>query len=66
LVDVSGTYMAASGPMLSAVQNKPNFRMLGAVAEPRTGPWFFKLTGPAKTVAHWQPSFQTFLDSVSQ
>lgn len=66
LVDVSGTYKAASGPMLSEVQDKPNYRMLGAVAESSTGPWFFKLTGPARTVAHWEPSFRTFVDSISE
>jgi hypothetical protein len=66
IVDVSGTYMSSSGPMLSEVQDKPGFRMLGAVAEAGSGPWFFKLTGPAKTVARWEPQFHSFLDTVRQ
>jgi hypothetical protein len=66
VVDVSGTYLASSGPMLSEVEKKNDFRMLAAVAESASGPWFFKLTGPAKTIAKWQPSFETFLDSVKQ
>ena len=33
---------------------------------PLDGPWFFKLTGPEKTVAKWQPSFEQFLDSLEQ
>ncbi len=65
-VDVSGIYMASSGPMLQETQKKPNFRLLGAVAESNSGPWFFKLTGPAKTVARWENSFQKFLESMKQ
>ena len=64
IVDVSGTYMAASGAMLSEVKSKPGFRMLAAVAETSAGPWFFKLTGPAATIARWEPAFGQFLDSI--
>jgi hypothetical protein len=64
IVDVSGTYLAASGPSLAEVKNKPGYRMLAAVAEAAGGPWFFKLTGPANTVARWQASFTSFLDSL--
>ena len=63
VVDVSGTYTGAGGPMGGGAP-KPGFRMLAAVAEASDGPWFFKLTGPVKTVAKWEASFQTFLDSV--
>jgi len=66
IVEVSGTYMASSGPMLSEVQAKPQFRMLAAVAEAAGGPWFFKLTGPQKTIARWEESFYTFLDTFRQ
>ncbi|MFH1572710.1 MAG: hypothetical protein ABIG68_01935 [Acidobacteriota bacterium] len=66
IVEVSGTYMASSGPMLSEVQAKPQFRMLAAVAEAAGGPWFFKLTGPEKTIARWEKSFFTFLDTLRQ
>jgi hypothetical protein len=64
IVDVSGTYMAGMGPMLAETKAKPNFRMLAAVAEAANGPWFFKLTGPAKTVGKWEIGFQSFLDSI--
>lgn len=63
VVDVSGIYLAGSG-MMTETKAKPNFRMLAAVAETTAGPWFFKLTGPAKTVAKWGPSFQSFLDTI--
>ena len=64
VVDVTGTYMAGMGPMLSETKAKPNFRLLGAVAEASNGPWFFKLTGPVKTVNKWENSFQSFLDTI--
>ncbi len=65
-VDVSGTYSGAMGPMGGSSQPKPAYRMLAAVAEASDGPWFFKLTGPAKTVEKWEPSFEAFVDSFQQ
>jgi hypothetical protein len=64
IVDVSGIYISSSGMMLEQTKAKPNFRMVAAVAETSAGPWFFKLTGPAKTVARWEPGFQSFLDTL--
>lgn len=66
IVDVSGTYISAMGPMLQETKNKPGFRMLAAVAEASNGPWFFKLTGPSGTVARWEKSFGDFLDALTQ
>lgn len=64
VVDVSGTYNEARGPMMAQTTAKPNYRMLAAVAEGSGGPWFFKLTGPKSTVDHWEESFYAFLDTV--
>jgi hypothetical protein len=66
IVDVGGTYSGAGmgGPMTQSTAPKSDFRMLAAVAETASGPWFFKLTGPARTVTHWEPSFQSFLETI--
>jgi hypothetical protein len=40
--------------------------MLAAVAETTEGPWFFKLTGPKKTIANWSRSFDQFIGSFRQ
>jgi hypothetical protein len=64
VVDVTGTYDGAMS-MQKEPAVKPNYRMLAAVAEASNGPWFFKLTGPAKTILKWQPSFDAFLDSIA-
>ena len=66
VVDVSGTYSSSMGAMQSGGSTEPGFRMLGAIAETANGPWFIKLTGPARTVAKWEPGFQSFLDSMKQ
>ena len=66
IVDVSGTYVASMGPMQAEAKPKQKFRMLAAVAEASSGPWFFKLTGPTKTVAKWEASFLAFLGTIQQ
>lgn len=63
LVDVTGTYTASMGPM-GPKTAKPGFRLLGAVVEGPQGSVFFKLTGPAKTVAATEKDFQKLVDSV--
>jgi hypothetical protein len=64
IVDISGAYTAPSMGTSMQSKKKENFRMLAAIAEAGDGPWFFKLTGPAKTVAKWEKSFQSFLDTI--
>ena len=64
LVDVPGTYVAEVTPGSSERFNKPGFRQLAAVIETKDGPYFVKLVGPAATVARWEKSFRSFLDSV--
>jgi len=63
IVDVNGIYLSGTG-MMTETKAMPNFRMLAAVAETSAGPWFFKLTGPAATIARWEPSFQSFIDTI--
>jgi hypothetical protein len=66
IVDVSGAYAGSMMSMQASSASKSGFRMLGAIIETSNGPWFIKLTGPAKTLAQWQPSFESFLDSIKQ
>ena len=64
LVDVGGTYVAEMTPGSAQRHNSPNFRLRAAVIETANGPYFIKLTGPAKTVAAAEKSFEAFLSSV--
>ncbi len=64
LVDVSGSYNAAMGPMAAGGgESRPGYRMLAAVIETPQAPWFLKLTGPRETVARWESSFEEFVES---
>jgi hypothetical protein len=65
IVDVSGTYMAGMGTM-SDSKPKNGYRMLAVVVETGSGPWFFRLAGPAKTVTQWESSYQAFLETIRQ
>jgi hypothetical protein len=64
LVDVPGTYVAEMTPGASQRHNSPNFHLRAAVIETTNGPYFIKLTGPAKTIAAAEQSFELFLSSV--
>jgi hypothetical protein len=66
IVDARGAYASSMGSMQSKGGQKPGFRLLGAIAETGNGPWFIKLTGPERTVAKWESSFESFLNSVKQ
>ena len=65
-IDLFGTYMASSGPMMAAKTSKPGYRLLGDIVEGPQGAVFFKFTGPAKTIAAHQAAFQKLLKSVSK
>jgi hypothetical protein len=64
IVDVSGNYANSMMTMQQSNAPKANYRLLGAIAETKTGHWFIKLTGPARTVSKWAPSCESFLNSV--
>lgn len=64
LVDVSGTYVADMSPGSTEHLNKPGFRLRAGVVDTARGPYFIKLTGPAKTVARWDASFAQFIGSL--
>ena len=64
VLDVPGTYVAAVSPGSPTRLSRPDFRLVAAVVETPLGPYFFKLTGPARTVARWDHRFQEFLRSV--
>ncbi|MEE8587557.1 MAG: hypothetical protein V3T83_22190 [Acidobacteriota bacterium] len=66
VLDVRGTYHRSVGaPMSGQTEPVPNFRMLAAVAETSAGPYFFKLTGPEKTVDAWEDEFDRFLQTIA-
>ncbi len=65
LVDVSGTYVAETAPGSAERHNSPNFRLRAGVVQTPGGPYFIKLTGPAKTVAAQSQAFDRFVASLA-
>jgi len=64
LLDVPGTYVATVRPGSGMRYNKPLFRLKAAVVETPSGPYFFKLVGPDRTILAWNEQFTVFLESV--
>jgi hypothetical protein len=64
VVDASGAYTGMGGPMVSNPKPVNGYRLLGAIAEAPQGTVFFKLTGPAKTVAAQEAAFERLLASI--
>jgi hypothetical protein len=64
MVDVSGTYVAEMRPGSTDRYHKPDFRVRAAVVETPRGPYYVKLTGPAKTVAAAGGDYQKFLETI--
>jgi len=58
----SGTF--SPGMAMGGGKPKPNFGLLGGIVDAPTGAYFFKLTGPSKTVAQAKPDFYKLLDSI--
>jgi len=63
-VDISGTYLFKAAPFVAnaKVTPKENFRMIGVVFESdKEGPYFMRLTGPARTVEAHKKDFDNWL-----
>ena len=67
LIDLTGTFNgggAMMNPGAPAPAEKTGYRLLGAIVEAPSGPLYFKLTGPTKTVAAAQADFMVMLNSL--
>lgn len=66
LVEVKGTFLSGSGMGMPGVQEKPGSMLLGAVAEGPDANWFFKFTGPEKTIEAQRGAFDKMVRSLRQ
>lgn len=66
LLDVSGRMGPSTMTGAASGAPKDNFRMLAAMVETAKGPWFFKCTGPQKTMEKHAESIRTMLKSVRE
>lgn len=63
-IDASGMYTGMGGPMSGGSKPVAGYRLIGAIVEGPGGSVFFKLTGPAKTIAAQQKQFEQLLASI--
>jgi hypothetical protein len=65
IVELSGTYQGNMMPGAPQTGPKANYALLGAIVPvDNEARWFFKMIGPAKSVAAARPGFDTLLASV--
>lgn len=62
-VDVQGNYSGGMSADSAPKDSKSIYRLRGAVIETPKGSYFVKLTGPEKTVNHWDQSFNDYIKS---
>ena len=61
-VEIEGTYSGGMGG--AAGGGKPGYRLVGAIVAGPDANWFFKLTGPGKTVADQKGAFEGMIRSL--
>ena len=66
LVKIGGTYLSPSGPMMQSLGRKEGFQLLGAIVPAPEGSVFFKMTGPAKTMAAAESEFDAMIGSLEK
>ena len=62
-VETTGTYLAG-GMTGGAVEKRAGWSLLGAVVQGPDSNWFFKFTGPTKTVVAQRAAFEAMLKSL--
>src|SRR6185295_8041238 len=62
-VDVSGNYSGGMSQDSAPKDSNSIYRLRGAIIETPKGSYFAKLTGPEKTVNHWQQAFDDYVKS---
>ena len=62
-LDLLGNYSGGMSQDSAPQDSKSIYRLRGAIIDTPKGSYFVKLTGPEKTVAHWDQAFNDYLHS---
>jgi hypothetical protein len=62
-LDLLGNYSGGMSADSAPQDSKSIYRLRGAIIETPKGSYFAKLTGPEKTVAHWDRTFNDYIHS---
>jgi hypothetical protein len=63
LVEVTGTYVGGMGSGPSGPE-RPNYMLLGAIAEGPDARWFFRATGPRATLEAQRAAFESMIHTI--
>jgi hypothetical protein len=64
IVEVTGTYAGGMTASAEPFEPKADYMLLGGIAEGPDAPWFFKFTGPEKTVRSQRDAFIEMMSSI--
>jgi hypothetical protein len=64
VVEVTGIYDGGMTMTDAPATEKPDYMLLGGIAQGPDAPWFFKLTGPAETLRAQRTAFLAMLQSL--
>ena len=62
-VDLTGKYSGGMSPDSAPANKDSIYRLRAAVIETPKGSYFVKLTGPEKTIAHWDQAYTEYIKS---
>lgn len=62
-VDLTGNYSGGMSPDSAPTNKQAMYRLRGAVIDTPKGSYFVKLTGPERTIAHWDRGYTEYLRS---
>jgi hypothetical protein len=65
-VEVTGTYAGGMSMGMPNAEEKPEYMLLGAIAEGPDSNWFFKLTAPEKTARAQRAAFEQMVKSLKK
>ncbi len=65
-VEVSGRYVAAVTPGAAEKNDKPEYRLLGAIVQTPDAGYFFKMVGPDKTMKAARAGFDAMVSSIAK
>jgi hypothetical protein len=65
-VEVSGHYVAAVTPGAAEKNDKPGYRLLGAIVQTPDAGYFFKMVGPDKTMKAARAGFDAMVTSIAK
>ncbi len=66
VVETRGIYTGGMTMGMQPAEEKPGWALLGAIAEGPDANWFFKFTGPEKTVTAQRAAFDAMIKSLKK